>query len=163
MGRLVAFAVCLSLTIALNSAEFSAKSLDSNIDVNVQNLTFTILNEDKAFKVSYPLIQEQLSDGKSPKLQINYRLGLRISGDRLVATAAGSNSWTSAQDVKLALSYPKTGIGAIITYLQVIVEQSTNIGRGYVTSGGIGQRQITVVIEGNQTLYFKYSSEIYGY
>ncbi|XP_031628629.1 uncharacterized protein LOC116344295 isoform X2 [Contarinia nasturtii] len=159
MGRLGAFTVCLILAIAMNSSEFSAESLDSNI---VQDLS-TLWNEDKAVVALYPLIKEKLSDNESTKLQINYRLGNRIAGDRLVATAAGSNSWTSAQDIKLTLNYPKTGIGSIVTYLQVIVEQSTNIGRGYVTSGGIGQRQITVVIEGNQTLYFKYNAEIYGY
>lgn len=41
--------------------------------------------------------------------------------------------------------------------------QSTNLGQGYVTSGGIGQRQITIVIEAKSTMYFKYNAQIFGY
>lgn len=41
--------------------------------------------------------------------------------------------------------------------------QSSNLGKSYVVSGGIGQRQITVAVEAQETLYFKYKAEIYGY
>lgn len=74
MGRLV-FTVCLIFVIALNSAEFSAKVIDSNIDAIVEDLA-TTLSESKELKEL--LIQEQLSDG--PKLQITYRLGSRTNG-----------------------------------------------------------------------------------
>ncbi|XP_031628578.1 uncharacterized protein LOC116344250 [Contarinia nasturtii] len=163
MDRLVAFTVCLILVIALNSAEFSAKSLDSNINVIVQNVTFSFLNGDKEVKVLYPLIQEQLSDGVSPKVAILHKLGDRINGDRLITTAEGSWTYSSPQNIKLTLNYPRSGTGLVVTFLKVLVSQSTNKGRGYIISGGIGQRQLTVLIEADQTLYFKFSAEIYGY
>lgn len=43
--------------------------------------------------------------------------------DRLVATANGSNQWATPQDVRLTLTYPRTGVGSIVTYVQVIVQQ----------------------------------------
>lgn len=41
--------------------------------------------------------------------------------------------------------------------------QSTNIGQARVIGGGIGQRQISVVIEARSTLYFAYRAAIFGY
>lgn len=61
------------------------------------------------------------------------------------------------------LSYPASGVGAVITYVQVIVNQSSNSGKGYVIAGGIGQRFIHLVIEAHSTSYFSYNSQIYGY
>lgn len=44
-------------------------------------------------------------------------------GDRVVGTASGSQSWGSPQDVKLTLQYPKSGVGAVVTFIQIPVEQ----------------------------------------
>lgn len=46
-----------------------------------------------------------------------------LTGDRLVATASGNNNWNTAQDVSLTLTYPKTGTGSVVTYIQIPVEQ----------------------------------------
>lgn len=74
MIRLGAFAVCLVLAFSL------AKSspIDSDVKVAVVHNLTTFLNDNPDVKVLYPLVKEQLSP--SPKLQINYRLGNRISG-----------------------------------------------------------------------------------
>lgn len=40
-----------------------------------------------------------------------------------MGTAQGSQSWGSAQDVKLTLQYPKSGVGAVLTFIQIPVEQ----------------------------------------
>lgn len=45
----------------------------------------------------------------------------------------------------------------------MIILQSTKLGHGYVVSGGAGQRQITVVVEAKETMFFRIKSEIYGY
>ncbi|XP_055298544.1 uncharacterized protein LOC129566529 [Sitodiplosis mosellana] len=159
MVRLGLFAICLVLAFGY----CSAKAIDSNVKVAVVHNLTTFLSENPDVKLLQPLIKEQLGDVALPKLQINYRLGNRISGDRLSATAGASNQWSTPQNVKLTLAYPRSGVGNVVTYVQVIVEQSTNLGRGYVTSGGIGQRQVTIIIEAQSTLYFKYNAEIFGY
>lgn len=147
MVRLGAFAICFVLAIALNSAICSTKAFDSNVNVAVVHNLTTFLSENPDVKILHPLIREQLSDGASPKIQINYRLGNRISGecikfvvaevkvrkinilifwisgDRLVATANGGNQWPSPQDVKLTLTYPRSGVGNVVTFIQILVEQ----------------------------------------
>lgn len=40
--------------------------------------------------------------------------------------------------------------------------QSTNVGRAYVVSGGVGQRSIVIFVEASNTLYFRYVGQIYG-
>lgn len=104
----------------------------------------------------------------------------------MVATASQSQQWSSPQNVQLRLSYPKTGVGATVSHVLIYVEQvilkknhigvecsrsvilhfflqSSGLGRAYVTSGGIGYRQITIVVEANNTTYFRHNSQIYGY
>lgn len=95
--------------------------------------------------------------------QIIYAQGHRITGDSLVSTNSDSKQWPTLQDVTMNLSYPASGVGAIITYVQVIVNQSSSSGKGYVIAGGIGQRFIHLVIEAHSTSYFSYNSQIYGY
>ncbi|XP_053678030.1 uncharacterized protein LOC128728431 [Anopheles nili] len=101
--------------------------------------------------------------GGNNRKQIVYTLGARFSGDQLVAISSGGKSWTSPQDIKLNLQYPTTGVGASVTYVEVIVDQSSELGQGYVVSGGVGQRFIQLVIEAYNTVYFNYSAAIYGF
>ncbi|XP_055309445.1 uncharacterized protein LOC129573178 [Sitodiplosis mosellana] len=162
MFRLSVFAICLVSALALNCVECSDKALESKIEFNfVQNLT--------DFLAANPGIQlEQLDkevsyDGPSSRIQLTHRLGNRINGDRLLATDSASQQWAQPQDVRLNLNYPKSGYAEIITYLEVITEQSTNLGNAYVVSGGIGQRRISVVIEAKRTLYWQYRASIFGY
>lgn len=107
-----------------------------------------------------PLEQIKSNDVRQ---QIIYAQGQRIAGDSLVSTNSESKQWPRLQDVTMNLSYPASGVGAVITYVQVIVNQSSNSGKGYVIAGGIGQRFIHLVIEAHSTSYFSYNSQIYGY
>lgn len=75
-----AFAICLVLAFALNSVVCSTEAIDPNVKVAVVHNLTTFLRENPDVKLLQPLIKEQLSDVASPKLQINYRLGDRISG-----------------------------------------------------------------------------------
>ncbi|EAT33832.1 AAEL013895-PA [Aedes aegypti] len=94
--------------------------------------------------------------------QLVYTLGQRVVGDRLVSTKSDSKQWPTLQDVTLSLAYPQSGVGAVVTYVQVIVKQSSNLGKGYVVSGGIGQRFIHLNIEAYSTNYFTYTVQIFG-
>lgn len=59
--------------------------------------------------------------------QIKYTYGRRISGDRLVGSNAQSQQWSSPQDVTLRLNYPTNGYGAVVSFLQILVDQVTQL------------------------------------
>lgn len=43
-----------------------------------------------------------------------------------------------------------------------MIFQSSNIHTSYITSGGIGQRYISIVVIAKNTLYFNYIAQVYG-
>lgn len=92
-----------------------------------------------------------------------FNFNVKTPGDRLLTTASASQRWNRAQNVKQNLRYPKSGMGAVVTYVEIVVNQSTNLGRAYVISGGIGQRSVGLVIEAQNTLYFTYRASVFGY
>ncbi|XP_049292197.1 uncharacterized protein LOC125768495 [Anopheles funestus] len=98
----------------------------------------------------------------STRQMITYTVGSLSSSDRLVGLTSKQQSWSTPQDVKLDLRYPTAGVGDIVTYVEVVVQQSTSTGRGYIVSGGVGQRNIRLVIEAYGTYYFDYNAAIYG-
>ncbi|XP_058833278.1 uncharacterized protein LOC131691092 [Topomyia yanbarensis] len=100
---------------------------------------------------------------RGPRQQILYTVGYRVSGDKLVASIQDGWTWSTMQDVTLTLTYPTSGVGAIVSYAQVVVNQSSNLGQGYVVAGGVGQRYIQIVIQAFQTTYFNYVAQVYGY
>uniref|UniRef100_A0A1L8DFS8 Putative transcription activator mbf2 n=1 Tax=Nyssomyia neivai TaxID=330878 RepID=A0A1L8DFS8_9DIPT len=105
--------------------------------------------------------QIQLKATKAGEIQ--YTLGRRVAGDRLVGITRNSSSWTSPQNVQLSLNYPANGgTGAVVTYVSIVVSQTSNQGRGYIRAGGIGQRFISIIIDAYNTYNFSYSAEIYG-
>ncbi|CAD7091658.1 unnamed protein product [Hermetia illucens] len=93
---------------------------------------------------------------------IYYTVGNRVSGDALVATASDSQQWSSAQNVQLLLQYPRSGQGAVVTYAIVTVDQSSSLGEAYIVSGGVGKRNIAIVVEARSTTYFRYAAQVYG-
>ncbi|XP_055298351.1 uncharacterized protein LOC129566440 [Sitodiplosis mosellana] len=163
MFRSSVFVICLVSALAFNLVECSNYALGSKVEFNfVQNLT--------DFLAAYPGIQlKRLArkvsyNGPTARTQLTHRMGNRISGDRLLATDSASQQWGRPQDVRLNLNYPKSGgFGEVITYLEVITEQSSNLGSAYIVSGGVGTRRISVVIEAKQTLYWQYRASIFGY
>lgn len=46
-----------------------------------------------------------------------------FSGDRLLATLSVNEQWNAAQNVSHTLTYPRIGVGSVLTYVEVIVEQ----------------------------------------
>lgn len=50
-------------------------------------------------------------------------LHFEILGDRILATDHAQQQWGTPQDVTKNLYYPAQGIGAVITYLEIIVDQ----------------------------------------
>lgn len=92
-----------------------------------------------------------------------YTLGSRLTGDRLVAMDNGWAQYPSKQNLELKVWYPTNGVGAVLTYVQILITQDNGTyGRGYVTSGGIGQRYIQVVVEAWNTAFIRYDYALYG-
>lgn len=126
--------------------------------------TLEVIEDIAAFKAAHPELDVvPLESYRNARQQIVYTLGNRVSGDRLVATSQDGQSWATLQDVTLNLRYPQAGTGAVVSYVQVVVNQSSNQGRGYVVSGGVGQRYVQLAVEAYRTSYFNYNAQVYGY
>lgn len=93
---------------------------------------------------------------------IRYTIGARSSADRLVASGSQNNAWPTAHNAAVQLHYPQQGVGATVTYVEASVNQTSNLGRAYVISGGINQHSISVVVEAYDTLLFNIVASIYG-
>jgi hypothetical protein len=101
---------------------------------------------------------------RSRETQNLHRLGARLSGDRLVAKNCGSDQYPSKHDLELSICYPKSGDGAILTYVQIsMIQDFETYGQAYVIDGGIGQRLIKIVVEAWNTAYLEYDYSLYGY
>ncbi|GAB0096338.1 uncharacterized protein DMENIID0001_118290 [Sergentomyia squamirostris] len=97
--------------------------------------------------------------------KISHQVGTRIYGDRLVAMETDSKTSSIPIDVALTLRYPSAGAmmpGAIVTLVDITVDQSVNVGNAYIKAGGIGQRYIEILVVAKNTMYFHYKAEIYG-
>lgn len=58
-----------------------------------------------------------------------------IAGDTLVGTSGENNSWSQPRDVVFKLSYPANGTGAIVTYVQIDVNQVSELKRFCLSVG----------------------------
>lgn len=87
---------------------------------------------------------------------------MQLLGDRLVAQNADIYNYPARNDVSLQLTYPETGAGAIVTFVEIICTQDNNDGIAYVVAGGIGQRFISIVVEAQQTESFAYQAQYFG-
>lgn len=95
---------------------------------------------------------------------IMYHLLLKLyPGDHLVGEAYDSHSWPTPQDVEMTLTYPSEGEGAILTFVDIKITQDTKDGEVHVVSGGIGQREIKIVVSAYDTRTFNYNCEWYGF
>ncbi|XP_055640643.1 uncharacterized protein LOC129778033 [Toxorhynchites rutilus septentrionalis] len=158
MGKIITLIVAvLALTVA-KAAGAEEAPLDA-IEARI-----TLVDDIAAFKAANPQVELiPMEIARNARMQIVYTMGNRVSGDRLVASRQDGQSWSSLQDVTLILRYPQSGTGSVVSFVQVVVNQSSNQGQGYVVAGGIGQRFIQLVIEAFNTSFFNYNAQFYGY
>ncbi|XP_058451478.1 uncharacterized protein LOC131430450 [Malaya genurostris] len=155
MIKFISLAIAvLALTNAVLATDPEPNGMEAKIQI-VENIS--------DFKAAHPELELlPMESVRSPRQQILYTVGSRVAGDQLVASVQDGWSWATLQDVKLTLTYPTSGVGAVVSYVQVVVNQSSNLGQGYVVAGGIGQRYIQIVIQAFQTSYFNYNAQVYG-
>ncbi|XP_053681535.1 uncharacterized protein LOC128732315 [Sabethes cyaneus] len=157
MAKFITFGVAL-LAVVVASVLAEGVEQPAGIEARIE-----IVKDIAAFQAAHPELElVPMEVSRSPRQQIVYTVGGRVAGDRLVGTSQDSQSWGTSQDVTLTLSYPQSGTGAVVSYVQVVVNQSSSLGYGFVVAGGIGQRYIQMVIVAYNTIFFNYVAQIYG-
>ncbi|XP_035918640.1 uncharacterized protein LOC118516900 [Anopheles stephensi] len=146
-------------------------ALGTPVDASSVHVTVETIPDLEAFRKANPDLHtapltprtEQVTEAGSTRQVITYSVGAHAAGERLVGISSDQLSWPTPQDVQLEVRYPTAGVGAVVTYVEVQVNQSSSTGRGYIVSGGVGQRNIRLVIEAYNTLFFHYQAAIYGW
>ncbi|XP_055921130.1 uncharacterized protein LOC129952537 [Eupeodes corollae] len=94
---------------------------------------------------------------------LRYTFGTRdYSKDKIVSQGSGWQSFSMPKNIQLRLDYPSRGNGALVTFVEIDVQQSSKNGRAYILSGGTNKREIEIMVEGKATSYLKYSYKVYG-
>lgn len=86
-----------------------------------------------------------------------------FSAARLIGTVSKSYSWPSPHNVTQKIAYPPPNFEAQITYVEIAVNQTSNIGQARIISGGLNQRHIGVEIRAGITNSFEYKASFYGF
>lgn len=172
MSPLCTLVLCLSVTLLqqLGSITCTPVKTESALSSAVQ-VSIEAVPDLSAFQKAHPDLtivpltarSEIATNDGSGRLQIVYSVGAHTSGERLVGLSSDNKSWSTQQDVRLDVQYPTAGVGAVVTYVEVVVNQSNPQGRGYIVSGGVGQRSIRLVVEAYSTTFFSYTAAIYGF
>lgn len=154
MKSIIAFAVLYFVVVY--AAEVQVKTAEVKVEVVKSIQEYLQANPNVT-------ITEMKIDRQARLNQNWYTLGGRQSGDRLLAIDNGWAQYPSKQNLELTIWYPTSGVGAILTYIQILLTQDNGTyGRGYVVSGGIGQRYVRIVVEAWNTAYIRYDYSLYG-
>lgn len=132
MANFMMFGIFLISLVVFNSVECSNnKVADLNVEViTLQNFTkfssFQVSQTDNSWALSLlTYAAGKRLDGKMIEIKSNQgnssNIVFSFTGDHLVQTVSNSSSWTTPDDRRLTVKYPKSGTGAVITYIQVFV------------------------------------------
>lgn len=159
MKAIFVLAVIFSVAHAAENAQKIAARTEVKAVEDIQSYLLSYPNA-KPLEFSFGINQRSLNARYN---QNWYTLGSRVNGDRLIATDSGSAAYPSKQNLELKIWYPTAGVGAVVSYVQVLITQDNGTaGRGYVVAGGIGQRYIQIVVEAWNTAYIRYDYSFYG-
>lgn len=115
MSQTVLIIVLLSILIHADVDASSDHILEANW-VFVDNINDYKTNNPQL--LLFPL--NKVGNGKQG---IKYTVGQRVAGDRLISTLAENHNWVGLQNVALTLTYPKSGYGNIVSYVQININQ----------------------------------------
>ncbi len=110
-------------------------------------LLFNFLHSEKSFdNVEGNIIEDgRILDIKQNKAQASYLVdgkwyfgGERIRGDKLRSVQYDTYEFSDERDVYYELKYPRQD-DFYITYVSVLADQSSNLGKAYVVDGGVGE------------------------
>lgn len=86
-----------------------------------------------------------------------------VEGEVLIFKDDKAQWWPVPRNVKLTLSYSSGDVTRTVSYIEITAFQDSQLGRAYITRGGIGDTFLSVVIEANSTRAFNYRAYFYGY
>lgn len=87
--------------------------------------------------------------------------GKRQNGDILQAQGYDITRSAQPKDVELEIKIePQRKF--YITYISLLVDQSSSIGQAYIEDGGIGQNYMTLIIEARETKFLEYQINVFG-
>lgn len=99
----------------------------------------------------------------TPLGAVRYTFGNRQNDDVLVFSKSESKSFSYPTRLQSVFKYPPIGaLGAAVTFIEIDVQQGSKAGRAFLSSGGIGQSNVQVVIEAEDTTYLSYDGKVYG-
>ncbi|EDW07159.1 uncharacterized protein LOC6584186 [Drosophila mojavensis] len=105
-----------------------------------------------------------LNKVKHAKGSMVFSSGERISGDKLLVNNYDDESFTTAVDVEVVMSYSsKTGSATTLTSIEIYVDTTADDASAYFTAGGIGSSEASILLACNQTRTFSYEAVFYGY
>lgn len=147
------------LVLNLEGKETGLNFLSDGVDTDFK----AILTEEKTAE-SITDIFKKLSNVELIKVQANirYTAGQRVAGDALIGTKKDFHQYSTPQNIKLQLTVPNLPYNKKITFVEIDVQQSSNVGRAYITDGGIGQGHIQITVEAVATTYFGYTAYVYA-
>lgn len=92
-----------------------------------------------------------------------YTIGKRVARDYMVLNTTTQLQWYARpQNISIRYGYPLYGAGKNVTYVEVVVGQSSNNGTAYVSRGGIGQKFIEITVLARNTTYYNATVMFYG-
>ncbi|XP_011177159.1 uncharacterized protein LOC105208808 [Zeugodacus cucurbitae] len=161
---LAALTLCAICAVSVVSAGIIR---DGSNDISLEEVRqITVVKDINEFKKNHPglalvALKKENSKARSGST-VEYKLGGRVQGDSLVAQIADAFVYEEPKDVTVQLTYPQSGTGSIVTYVEISCEADSSAGNAYVIAGGIGQRFISIVLESTQTETFFYSAQFFG-
>lgn len=81
----------------------------------------------------------------------------------MIGMVSKSYVWSTPHNVTQRIAYPPPKFEAQITYVEIAVNQTSNIGQARIISGGLNQYHIGVEIKSNNTNSFEYKASFYGF
>lgn len=84
------------------------------------------------------------------------------SADRILDHYTENHSFHIRSNTTVSITYPKYGIGSLLTYVHLIVYVYTPYVNCTITAGGLKQRDMTLLIGANLTDFLNYDVQFYG-
>ncbi|XP_031628119.1 uncharacterized protein LOC116343931 [Contarinia nasturtii] len=163
LRKVVIFMVVFIVGMIASEESFFADYKDANNfdteiygDLLIKSAANT--NDEIAHKPEHSHMLESKSYGKL----VHYSIGARVSSDRLVASGGQNQSWPSPHNVQIQLTYPSEGFGAQVTYVAIVVNQTSTLGQAYIVKGGINEHMISIIVDAYSTSVFNVFAYIYG-
>lgn len=80
----------------------------------------------------------------------------------MVAHYTDNHSFLGPTNTSVNITYPKYGIGSLLTYVRLIVYKDSPQCNYTITNGGLKERDMTLMINANLTNFLNYDVLFYG-